>query len=690
SLIAYDVCDPVNLCGDDNSVAAVEQAIEDQSKLKSSWGAAYKGMVLNFSIGGSDDAYGDPVEQAFLSATEAGIYVSAAGGNGGPANAVTNDPVNAPQYPVQHMGPWEATLAAATHDGTFSNNLLENFSGGDATTRPAVAMAGDGATTGFGPEPLVYSGNFSDPVPSSCPTEPSAEGCPASQGAAPDSQQCLFPFAPGTFTASEIVVCDRGTNPLVDKAYNVQQGGGAGMVIATTSTSSQDMVVEPYVIPATLLDLSDGDTLRAWLNASSGTPASAGLSGSHLTTDSTQADQVAGFSSRGPTDTGYDDLVKPDLAAPGVSVLAAVSNPAYTVSCSGSCSNQPETFDFYDGTSMATPHDTGAAALLMQAHPLWSAAEVKSALMLTAVTAAVGTSPGLIDQCASLDSGLNCIAGSAVPSPQVRGAGRIDVDAAERAGLVLDETGADYEAADPDKGGDLTVLNLASLGNSTCGGSCTWTRKLSSSFTASDVQYTVVPSGVSNGVSITVTPSSFTLVHGGTQTLTVTADTSGLAVGQWGFAQLDISAGGGAVGDAGAAIPPMHLTVAVKASVPVAQMSVTPAQLDFDGNGSQRISISNKGRQALHWSLASTAAVASGNAPAHAPAPLSSLWDQPDANKDQGYQSSFYTEVNHGIYAADSFVLPAKALIKDLVAGGFAEDQSGPLSVTGEVDWYIY
>ena len=692
SIIAYDICDPVNLCSEDDSIAAVEQAIKDQTTIKNSWGSAYKGMVINYSIGGSDDAYGDPVEQAFLSAAEAGIYVSAAGGNGGPANAIANDPVNAPLYPVQHVGPWVATMAAATHDGTFSSNLLENFAGGESTTMPTAAMAGDGATAGFGPQPLVYAGdgNFDGNL-ASCGTEPSGVACVSGGSAAANAQQCLFPFRSGTFTANEIVVCDRGTNPLVDKAYNVEHGGAAGMVIATTSGSSQDMVVESYVIPATLLDLSDGDKLRAWLAASIGsaTPASADLSGSSMTTDSSQADQVAGFSSRGPTDTEFDDLVKPDLTAPGVSVLAAVSNPEWTDGCTG-CANQPETYDFYDGTSMATPHDTGAAALLIQAHHQWTAAEVKSALMLTAVTAANGSSPGLIDQCASLDSSLNCKAGTGVPSPQVRGAGRIDVDAAERTGVVMDETGANYEAADPSKGGDLTALNLASLGDTNCAGSCTWTRKLTSAFTATDVQYTISASDVSSGLHVSVSPSTFILPHGGSQTLTIRADTSNLAKDHWAFAQLDISAAGGAVGDGGAAIPPMHLTLAARAGVPSAHMQITPAELDFNGNGSQQLSIVNNGQNALHWSLASSGAVTSGNASSRVPAPLSSLWDQPDAGANTGYQSSFYTELNHGIYVADDFVLPAQADINKLVAAGFAEDSNGLLSVTGEVDWYIY
>lgn len=567
SVIAYDVCAPSPvLCSEDDTMAAVEQAIQDQATLKVRWGTSFKGMVLNFSIGGSNDSpYEDPAEMAFLNAVEAGIYVSAAGGNGGPANAIAADPTDAPQYQVQHLGPWLATLAAATHDGAFSGNKLEGFSGGDAAKLPASDMVGVGVTAAFGPQPLVYTGDaaFSGTAHVRSGTAPTSNSpYPASLGNAANAQQCLYPFTPGTFNASEIVVCDRGTNPLVDKAYNVKQGGAAGMVIATTASSSQDMVAEPYVIPATLLKLTDGNKLRTWLNASAGsaTPPSADISGATLSIDHATADQVAGFSSRGPNDSAFDAVIKPDMSAPGVSVLAAISNPLYTDGCH-SCSDVPESYDFFDGTSMATPHDSGAGALLKQAHPSWTPAEIKSALMLTAVTGAAGTSPGLTDQCASLDSGKNCIPGTTLPTPQVRGAGRIDVDAARRSGLLLDETGSAYSAADPAHGGDLTTLNLASLGNQACPGTCTWKRTVKSSFSSATVNYSVSLSRLSSGLKTTVTPSTFRLAPGQTQVLTIQASSAAVTLGTWAFGEVDITTSG--TGDGGAAIPDMHMPMAV-------------------------------------------------------------------------------------------------------------------------------
>ena len=80
---------------------------------------------------------------------------------------------------------------------------------------------------------------------------------------------------------------------------------------------------------------------------------------------------MAGFSSFGPALAGGGNLLKPDITAPGVSVIAAVAPPG----------NGGLDFNSYDGTSMSTPHITGIAALILQKHPSWSPMWVKSALM---------------------------------------------------------------------------------------------------------------------------------------------------------------------------------------------------------------------------------------------------------------------------------------------------------------------
>ena len=82
--------------------------------------------------------------------------------------------------------------------------------------------------------------------------------------------------------------------------------------------------------------------------------------------DGTRPDHIADFSSAGPTPVSLQ--LKPDVTAPGVDVLSSV--PAHE-------------FEWLDGTSMATPHVAGGAALLLQRHPTWTVQQVKSALAST-------------------------------------------------------------------------------------------------------------------------------------------------------------------------------------------------------------------------------------------------------------------------------------------------------------------
>ena len=688
NVIAYDVCDPTDLCGSDGSVAAVEQAIKDQSTIKAADPTGFKGMVMNYSIGGGSDPYNDPVELAFLSAVEAGIYVSTSGGNGGPGNTNLGDPTQL--YPVEHVGPWVASTAASTHDGVFANNNVTGFTGGDSTTLANVpgTITGEGATGPLALTSIVYAGDGSYSYANypSGTEYATSNKYSLSQQNYPDPTQftnakaaaeCLYPFPASTFPAGSIVVCDRGDIALVDKADNVKQGGAAGVIIV--SQSGNALISETYEIPGTMIDNADGLLLEAWLSnattiSDKGTAsaAQAQILGTTPTSDPTQADQIADFSSRGPTGTVFDNLVKPDLTAPGVSVLAAVANPAATGGA-----NQPETYDFYDGTSMASPHDTGSGALLMQLHPGWTPAEVRSAMMLTAVTSS------LIDQCASLDSSQNCVAGTAVPSPQVRGAGRIDLDAASRTGLVLDVTSGAYKAANPAKGGDLTKLNLPSLANNNCIISCQWTRTFNSALSSTTATYSVSVSGLSGGLKLTVSPTSFTLAPGASQAITVTADVSGLSFKQWAFAQIDITSSDN--GDDGRPIPAMHLPLAVEPQQPEPSMSVSPASLSFsvaqNQTATQTLTIGNSGLASLSWAFSSSGGTQS-----------NTIWDQQDDGSGNGYPSGFFTPDAHGVYSSDHFVMPVKGTVTKLFANGVAQDGSGVinLNTATAIDWYVY
>ena len=117
------------------------------------------------------------------------------------------------------------------------------------------------------------------------------------------------------------------------------------------------------------------------------------------------------------------------------------------------------------------------------------------------------------------------------------GSGRVDLTRAALSGIVLDETDANFVAANPGAGGDLSTLNLASMASANCATTCSFTRTLTST-QLTDEGYVLTIDGLPTG-SGTVSPDTFTLPAGGTQVITVTVDGTMMASG-WNFGQLHL------------------------------------------------------------------------------------------------------------------------------------------------------
>ena len=153
---------------------------------------------------------------------------------------------------------------------------------------------------------------------------------------------------------------------------------------------------------------------------------------------------MVGFSSRGP-DLTSPNVIKPDVTAPGVSILAAWTNDA---------GRAGDDYGMIQGTSMSSPHAAGAGALVAAVHPDWTPDQIKSALMSTAFTVPNGGKETVAvtneDHTTPAD-------------PHDVGGGRIDIAAAARAGFTVDESVANYQAANPVLGGRAQSLNIASL-----------------------------------------------------------------------------------------------------------------------------------------------------------------------------------------------------------------------------------
>jgi uncharacterized repeat protein (TIGR01451 family) len=188
-------------------------------------------------------------------------------------------------------------------------------------------------------------------------------------------------------------------------------------------------------------------------------------------------------------------------------------------------------FESMGGTSMASPHAAGAAALLTALHPDWNPAQMQSALVSTAMA----------DNLLKEDN-------STQANPLDYGGGRIDVSLAAQAGLLLDVTTMQYEDANPSLGGDPKDLNLASLSNDDCPSTCSWSRTVRSTLNE-PTDWTVSVEGASPGLLVEVTPTSFQAAGMGPVELTIEADTTGFnaAVGGsngWGFAWIVLQSDG--------------------------------------------------------------------------------------------------------------------------------------------------
>jgi subtilisin family serine protease len=432
-------------------VAAIDRAVADGVD------------VINYSVGDGLDQV-SAVDQSFLDAASAGVFIAAAGGNAGAATPT-----------VDNTMPWETTVAASTHDVTYAKSVVL----GNGATYEGVGIG-----PAVGPAPLILA---------------SAAGLP---GANPDQVRLCFSAGPvldPVKVAGKIVICDRGGNARVDKSAAVKAADGVGMVQANNN-ATESLNTEIHSVPTVHLGPTEGAAVKAYA-ATAGATASL----TSFTAKPQRAPTVIGFSSAGPSRASRGDLLKPDITAPGVDVVAAVppiANP---------------TGSFYDlkgGTSMAAPHIAGLAALLKQKFPGWSPSAIRSALMTTAGQADNQGKP-------------IARAGAGDATPFDMGAGHVRPGSAFNPGLVYDSGPLDWlpwtcgigsalklgdgtslctgvEAIEPSN------LNYPSIGIGDLAGTKTVTRIVTNTTNQASVYVAKVQAPA--GLSVKVTPSVITVL----------------------------------------------------------------------------------------------------------------------------------------------------------------------------------
>jgi minor extracellular serine protease Vpr len=175
---------------------------------------------------------------------------------------------------------------------------------------------------------------------------------------------------PAGSLSGKIALASRGICTFASKADRAKLAGAIGLILADNRFGEANAIPLVLSLPAGMISDLDGTTLRGYASQHGG-QASIRISGDIRELQTGRSGVITSFSSAGPTDFGW--FLKPDISAPGLDVLS--STPPLTTG---------STFSVFAGTSMATPHVAGAAALLVQQHPAWTPAEIKSALMSTA------------------------------------------------------------------------------------------------------------------------------------------------------------------------------------------------------------------------------------------------------------------------------------------------------------------
>ncbi|NCF24268.1 MAG: S8 family serine peptidase [Gammaproteobacteria bacterium] len=459
--------------------------------------------IINYSVGSSMLQITAPDDIALMNATKAGVLAVVAAGNEGPNLGTIGSPAG---------GPWAITVGASTRDGDTSVEAMQ--------INEPPSIAGKYA---------VKEANFTPPLRDSDPIEAPLilvdDGDDAS-GTGTTADACE-PLINVTDISDNIAFVERGG---CNFDVKIQNAGDAGAVAAVVYSIAGDPIVMNgnaaiVDIPAVMIGQADGNLIVAEIEA--GNDITAVLEKSLLLTEPETGNVMATFSARGPGPVR--DIVKPDVSAPGVNILAG-----FTPETANSMPD--ETFAYLSGTSMSTPHVAGAAALLMQAHPEWGPSTVKSALMTSARQDLVQPD------------------GESAANPFDYGAGHIVPNGALNPGLVYDVSDDEFDAfacgtespavaesrCDELEGAGVSFaaedLNQPSIGLARLANEQTISRRVTN--VSEESQTFVASVSAPPGIRVAVVPSSLSLGPGQTATFDVSLTYESGPLDLWRFGSL--------------------------------------------------------------------------------------------------------------------------------------------------------
>ncbi|CAK9227476.1 unnamed protein product [Sphagnum troendelagicum] len=515
-------------------IAAVDKAIQDGVD------------ILNLSLGAGpvvqgENTFLDALELALLGAVKHGIFVSKAAGNDGPTDVT-----------VSSFSPWTMTVAASIIDRTYPKHLVlgngqsilgvgEDLSPG--TTTAGLVFARDVLLK---PSPgLDCALGGLDPI--------AVEGqllvCTWDGTIYSEDYAILLSASTAQSLLAVGVVLMYNFNTTITPQYVVDFNGFPGLSISGADTINS---VTAYYNSRTT-KYANGEIIFG---------ASGQLTGG-IASYSGSPPVVSDFSSRGPViDFGVpsnytnllplSDVLKPNILAPGEKIWASWSS----VQGTEEANFIGQRFAYISGTSMATPHIAGSAALLKQMHPTWSPAAIASALLTTAFSTDATGRPLQANDYTTNTTTSEVTYFRRPANPFDFGSGFVNVTAAMDPGLIFDAGFTDYVNF------LCSVPSITPENVTVTGGTCPQTRGLPSDLNAASITVghligsrtvprKVTNVGISNetyrltvtaplGVNVTVAPTTFTIAPGKTKKLLVTlqATETGLSLSNSSFGLL--------------------------------------------------------------------------------------------------------------------------------------------------------
>ncbi|KAF9621444.1 hypothetical protein IFM89_021483 [Coptis chinensis] len=390
-LAIYKVCASGG-CRGSAILAAFDDAISDGVNVISlSLGAAAY-MRPNYS--------NDPIAIGAFHAVEKGITVVCSAGNDGPTSAS-----------VVNAAPWILTVAATTIDRDFESDVI------------------------YGENNVIKGGGINFSNLKRYPAHPLIYGKSAKTSSSTDNQasNCDPNALDGNKIKGNIVLCHHSDGSYSKREIRdgVEDLEAIGLVLINDLERSVPSPSGNF--PMTIISSKEAAALLSYINSTKNPVAT--ISPTVTVTKYKPAPQVAYFSSRGPSDQTKNllkarVLLIPDIAAPGVNIIAAwiETNDSSDVP---TAAQKSSSFNLLSGTSMSCPHVTGIAATIKSTYPGWSPSAIRSAIMTTATQMNNEKSP------LTSDSGLTA-------TPFDYGAGEISPTGAMQPGLVYEATTNDY------------------------------------------------------------------------------------------------------------------------------------------------------------------------------------------------------------------------------------------------------